>query len=269
MKVIVLILFSFSLFANETHLEKRERIRKESVFKKNAISKCQFKKVVEIQQVMKSRIIPTFESNNIKVESDNSQYFKLSKGVIGLSLTFFKGAALFLPFTVIADIIATPVYAGQHIKELIKNNKIDKKNEKLINESLKKFKDQWNNLALSKIEKLNIINNLRFYQLIKANYDWISDSHGFGEVYVPKEKFSFLYPFIEKHLGKFKFKSNKEVYFDLGKRKKLDLFRYFHISQFSEFLYKNPKLCDISPLAAMDKLGELFAENIKEKTSQY
>ena len=268
MKVIVLILFSFSLFANETHLEKRERIRKESVFKKNAISKCQFKKVVEIQQVMKSRIIPTFESNNIKVESDNSQYFKLSKGVIGLSLTFFKGAALFLPFTVIADIIATPIYAGQHIKELIQDSKINKENEKIINEALKKFKNQWNSLNLTTMEKLNVINNLRFYQLIKANYDWISDSHGFGEVYVPKEKFSFLYPFIEQHLGKFKIKSNKEVYFNIGKRKKLDLFRYFHISQFSDFLYENQNLCDMSPLLAMRKLGELFAKNIKEKASQ-
>jgi hypothetical protein len=269
MKVIIFILFSFSLFANETHLERRDRIREESVLKKSTLSKCKFKKIVEIKKIIKDRVIPTLERSNIKVVNTESPYFKLSRNTVGLSVTFFKGAALLLPFTLIADIIATPVYAGKHIKDLISKNKVNRENKKIINKSLKDFKTQWDALNLTKLQKLSVINNLRFYQLLDANYQWISDSEGLGEVYVPKEDFSFLYPFMEDHLDNFKVKSAKEVYFNYGKKKKLDLFRYFHISKFSDFLHFNQRLCDISPLLAMRKLGILYADDIKKKASQY
>lgn len=268
MKILIFIFLfiSYSSFAAETT---RERIAREAPLKKKTLSRCQLTKIVDIEKVMRDYLIPTLDLSGIKITSSNAPYFKLSKGLLSFSAMFSKGAAILLPITFITDILASPIYVGVHINSLVRINKINSKNKKIMSEALKKLKNQWDALKISRLEKLNVINNLRFYQLLKTNYDWLTHSKGFGEVYTPKEHFAFLYPFIKRHFEKFTVKSSKEVYFDHAGKRKLELFRYFHISSFSEFLYRDPKLCNISPLAAMEKLGKLFADDIKDKANRY
>lgn len=226
------------------------------------IAGCQFKQTVNLEMIFKSKITPALRTKSAPEGSPKGEYFRVTQGVIGAAMFMFPPLLITVPFTALADILATPYYAIDDMVKRIQHSKKVNKGVVGANKKIEAFKREFEKLEPNPIKRKIIINQLYVYSLISDTHQWLLEKKRDQAMKGREQKYYSLFPQIEKNLN-MKIEMREDDWEiqtrDMGWQNIDD---YFRIADFPYILEKYPKLCDSPGLESIDQISSEYSKLI-------
>ncbi len=225
-------------------------------------SSCQFKQTVNLEKIFKSKITPALRMKNAPSKPEKGEYFRMTKGAIGIGMYMFPPLLLAVPFSALADILATPYYAIDDVVKRIQHSKKVGKGVEGANKKIEAFKREFEKLEPNPIKRKIIINQLYVYSLISDTHQWLLEKKRDQAMNGREKKYYSLFPQIGKNL-KMEIKM-REGDWDIETKEVgwQPLDDYFKIRDFPYILDKYPNLCDSPGLESVDQITSEYSKII-------
>jgi hypothetical protein len=264
----ILLWFSVATLKSAETMNKRQHYLEVEVPKyTKLLSQCRLDQTISLKQKLKDGVIPAMEVS-ASAQKPEGEYFRATKNLGQVSTFFFPPAKVFIPFALLADILASPYYLGEHIVGRIQYHQKEKAGQAEIRKNIEKFKKEWEKIESNPIKRRLLINQIYVYSFVSDVHSWFIIEKGQGTP-PGRENYDFMVPYFEKNLGMKIVKEKNEWQMKIPKKGWRPLYRYFHLDDFKKILEKNPSLCRNPGLDSLELIGKEYSAIMNQKMNEF